>query len=193
MDLRGRLIFQVVSAKLPKHTGWPDPADGETGGEIKTICKMKKLVLFTVLSVFLATSDGFSISLASSCPEFWVKFGFTFHRPKLDCKQGFGLCMDVSWGIDGMGAPSENVCPVRGFINDQNQLVVEIREDELAKYEKGSTLPYFKGRSHITLEDPYTLSKDVARQLGTSSFVTIKAGTYPVTFSDQLYTVIFQL
>lgn len=101
--------------------------------------------------------------------------------------------MDVTWGIDGMGALSENICPVRGFINDQNQLVIEIREDDLAKYEKGSTLPYFKGRSSITLEDPYTLSKDVARQLGTSSIITIKAGTYPVTCSDKVYTVIFQL
>ena len=154
---------------------------------------MRKLALCIVGGLLLI-----SVNSGANCPtsagmEFWIKFGFTFHRPKLDCKQGFGLCMDVSWGWDGMRTASEIICPVRGRINDQNQLVVEIGEDDLAKYENGSTLPFFSGHESITLEDPFTFSKEVSRQLGLSAPLTIKTGTYPVSYADGKYTVIFQL
>lgn len=156
---------------------------------------MKKFIKLIVMSfgIILFAGSASATIVNSPLTEIWVKFGLTFHRPKLDCKEGFGFCLDVTWGIDGGGYSGDRVCPVKGHISDKNQLIIQVNESDLAAYEGGSTLPQFKGKDNITLLDPYTLSKELAQKLGVQSPVIIKPGVYPVTYSDKVYTVTIQL
>ena len=158
---------------------------------------MKKIKTFSVIASFLFISQLLLTEHGLACSPnagIWVKFQFTFHRPKLDCLKGFGLCLDITSGFDGSGKISaEKACPVRALITENKQLIVEITEEDLSIYEGGSTIPYFRGKTSITLEDPYTLSAETTRALGFQSPVTIKAGTYPLKYEHRVYTVIFQL
>ena len=124
----------------------------------------------------------------------WVKFTFNFHRPKTGCEGGFGICFDVTFGVEApIGRNDQNLCPVRGKLNDRNQLIVEITEKDLAGYENGSTLTYFKDKTSISILDPYTLSPATCKALGSATPLTIKPGNYPVSFADGVYSVVFQL
>lgn len=124
----------------------------------------------------------------------WIKLNINFHRPKLNCERGFGICFLVSVGFEDMsGASERKLCPARGRINERNQLVVEIEETLLARYEGGSTLPNFKDKTTITLADPYTIPEPTCRALGSSTTLTIKPGSYPVSCNNNVYTVVFQL
>jgi hypothetical protein len=165
---------------------------------------MKKLIVFSLMGMFLysagLTAGHFSTltktdpSVVSAPPAgVWVKLTLIFHRPKTDCKTGFGICVDFSWGIDGGLGGNEQACPVRMMINSQNQLILEVTESDLTKYENAGTLPYFKNKTSITLEDPVSLTPAMCKKLGTDYPVNIKAGSYPVTFKDNIYTVVFQL
>ena len=135
----------------------------------------------------------FAESVPSTSPDvtFWIKFSVTFHRPKLDCKQGFGLCFDVEWGLDGSAGTPLKACPVKGCLTDNNKFLVQVNEEDLARYENGSTLSYFKGKNTITLEDPYTFSPEVSKKLGSPMPITIKPGVYPVSYSNRAYTITF--
>lgn len=161
------------------------------------ILAMKKFFLLTMTSLIICSGISSATELRScipSPPGFWIKFDFSFHRPKKNCESGFGVCLDVTYGIDGsVGKVDQNLCPVRGQLNERNQLVVEVTEDALTKYERGSTLPYFKGKTSITISDPYTLSPGTCRALGAGAPLTIKPGIYPVIFEKGTYTVTFQL
>lgn len=124
----------------------------------------------------------------------WVKFIITFHRPKTQCKTGFGICFDIEFGTDKPAGSGPGYCPVQARISDSQQLELMVSEADLQKYENGSTLPYFK-KGSVTFEDPYTFSEPVARLLGVAGPVTIKPGTYRVAY-DALagtYTVDFPL
>ncbi|MEI6681036.1 MAG: hypothetical protein WCO44_00335 [Bacteroidota bacterium] len=158
---------------------------------------MKKLVLFSLVSLMLvadAIQSRASVVVCTAPCGIWIKFELCFHRPKLLCKSGFGICMDVTAGIDNPGPVADKaMCPVKAMINDRNQLVLEVTAEALANYEYGAALPNFKDKTAITLEEPYTLSPGTSKALGSLSPVTIKAGTYPVSFANGIYTVVFQL
>ena len=156
---------------------------------------MKKVVLLFLLSLGIFNGIGYASTVLANCPDItpWIKFGVTFHRPKLDCKEGFGFCLDVTWGIDGGGYSAEKICPVQGYINEKNQLIIRVTETDLARYENGSTLPHFKGKASVTIEDPYTLSKDLSYKLGSQVPITIKPGTYPITYAEKAYVITIQL
>jgi len=158
---------------------------------------MKKIFLLSLLTMLLVSDFTFATWVTScipSPPGIWIKFEFVFHRPKKDCLTGFGICMDVTAGIDGsISNTDQKGCPVRAQLNERNQLTVEVTEEALTKYERGSTLPYFKGKTNITIQDPYTLSPGTCRALGSNLPLTIKPGVYPVLFENGIYTIVFQL
>jgi len=123
----------------------------------------------------------------------WIKFIFNFHRPKLDCERGFGICFDIEWGFVDFSAPTApKGCVVKGRVNELGQLVMEVSESDLMNYENGSTLPYFKNKNIITIVDAYTLSVASCKSLGMSSQFTIRPGDYPVTCKEGIYTVVFR-
>ncbi|MEI7662363.1 MAG: hypothetical protein WCK34_09205 [Bacteroidota bacterium] len=158
---------------------------------------MKKIIFILVMGVMMLIGNANAAGWASpvpSPPGFWVKFEVSFFRPKTDCKSGFGVCTDVTMGIDKTaGSAEQNLCPVRGQLNERNQLVVEVSEEALSNYMMGVTLPYFKGKTSITILDPYTLSPATCKALGSAVPLTIKPGSYPVSFTSGVYTVVFQL
>ncbi len=158
---------------------------------------MKKLILFSLVSLMLFAGAIVSKASVPACTApcgVWIKFELCFHRPKLLCKSGFGICMDVTAGIDNSGSSADKaMCPVKAMINDRNQLILEVTAEALANYEYGAALPNFKDKTAITLEEPYTLSPGTCKALGSLSPITIKAGTYPVSFANGIYTVVFQL
>ena len=123
----------------------------------------------------------------------WVKITINFHRPKFDCLRGFGICLDWQAGIESSGNPNEvGGCPVRMKL-ENDKLVMQVSEAELSRYENGSSLHFFEGKTSITLEDDTELPQEITRDLGSSTPVVIKAGSYPVSFRDGIYTVTFQL
>jgi hypothetical protein len=158
---------------------------------------MKKYMLLTMMSVFLLAGSSEAADVCASplrLPEVWIKLTIKFHRPKTDCQTGFGICFDLSAGIENpVGSNGRDVCPVRARLNDKNQLVLEVAETALTAYENGGSLPYFQGKTSVTIIDPYSLSAGTCKALGSSPPLTIKPGNYPVSFANGIYTVVFQL
>lgn len=147
-----------------------------------------------MVCMVLFTGTSFASVIASEAPSatFWIKLLITFHRPKLDCETGFGLCFDVEWGLDKTAGSPIAMCPARASVGDNGELLLEVTEQDLLRYENGSTLPYFKGQRTITLEDPYTFSPEASKKLGSAGPITVPAGVYPVSCSDNIYTVVFK-
>jgi hypothetical protein len=79
----------------------------------------------------------------------WIKIYLKFHRPKYECERGFGFCFDVTAGIEKGINPDEKVCPVKAKLDQMNQLVFEISEYELIKYEKQR--PYLTLKKKVQL------------------------------------------
>jgi hypothetical protein len=156
---------------------------------------MKKIVILMIISLLgiQGLSMASEVTSKSTDVGIWIKIYLKFHRPKYECERGFGFCFDVTAGIEKGINPDEKVCPVKAKLDQMNQLVFEISEYDLIKYEKATTLPYFKDKSSITLEEAYSLSPETCRYLGSSNPITIKAGTYPLKYSNKTYTIIFQL
>ena len=159
---------------------------------------MKKFILFgmLVMILFSGIADATELKPITSSPEgVWVKISLCFHRPKLQCKSGFGVCLDITFGYDpdAIIKNNQNLCPVKAQLNERNQLIVEVTSEALAGYENASILPYFKDKSSITILDPYTLSAPTCKALGSTTPLTINPGNYRVSFSNGVYTVTFQL
>jgi hypothetical protein len=156
---------------------------------------MKKIALLSLMFVTLFAGTTFATEMKSANPAIegvWVKFIVIFHKPKTDCKSGFGICAFCEVGIEKAGSNGQ-FCQAKARINGSNQLVLEVTESALLSYENGGTLNYFKDKSNITLDENYTLSPGACKALGTSEVLTIKSGTYPVTYSQGAYTVTIQL
>jgi hypothetical protein len=158
---------------------------------------MKKIILLSMLAMMLFSGNSFATEMNSKAvagPGVWFKLLINFHRPKMDCERGFGICFVFSWGIEEPDGYSEkNLCLAKGQINDRNQLIIEVSEASLASYENGSTLPYFKDKASISILDPYTFTDATCKALGSFAPKTIKPGNYPVSYQNGVYTIVFQL
>jgi len=161
------------------------------------LTEMKKITLLTIIGILLFSGATFATEFKSKLPGtpagVWITLHIKFHKPKWDCKRGFGLCFNITFGFEDEAKPNtEAVCRIKMLLNN-NQLIMKVREIDLQSYENGSTLPYFSGKSSIMLDEPTEIPASFCRQLGTSGSIVIKPGTYPVTFKDNTYTVVFQL
>lgn len=158
---------------------------------------MRKVMLLAMLGLMFLTENTFATGMKSAMAapsSVWIKLEVIFHRPKFNCESGFGICVLVSAGFDGPGASAENKsCSVRGMINERNQLVLEIDEVALSKYENGAAYRYFKDKTSVAIPDPYPIPEATCRALGSAAPLTIKQGNYPVSFHNGVYTVVFQL
>jgi hypothetical protein len=158
---------------------------------------MKKIILLSMLGMMFFSGTSFASEMKSSVSAptgVWIKLLINFHRPKMECQRGFGLCFVFSWGFEELDGFSEkNLCLAKGQLNDRNQFIIEVDETSLTKYEGGSTLPYFKNKASISILDPYTLTDVTCRALGSSAPKTIKPGNYPVSYENGVYTIVFQL
>jgi hypothetical protein len=157
---------------------------------------MKKIMLLTMLSMMLITSMNFAGEVKQFCPpqdHVWINLKFIFHRPKFDCQRGFGICLIVTGGIDDQSIyPDKPKCVARGQVNLKNQLVIEVKVTDLAKYDGGSALPFFQEKQTISILDSYTMPDETCKALGISQSYTIKPGSYPVSFENGTYTIVFQ-
>lgn len=163
---------------------------------------MKKIYLLGLIGMLMLISDALMAadriampSTASYLPV-WVNIRIVFKRPKFNCERGFGLCITFSAGIENQLAQTsseEPGCPVKIQLNERNQLMIQVAESELTKYEGGASLIHFKGKSSITIEDPTPLPDGLCKALGTSPPLTIKPGDYPVSYNNGTYLVTFQL
>ena len=89
---------------------------------------------------------------------------------------------------------NSNLCLVQARINPEGQFELRVSGEDLLNYENGFALPYFK-KGSITLEDPYTFSAPVSKELGAARQITVKPGTYRVAYdaSADTYTVAFPI
>lgn len=124
----------------------------------------------------------------------WVKLNIIFHRRSQDCERGFGICAFFTAGIDGPGVSSEkNGCAARAQLNEKNQLILDVDESALSKYEGGATLVHFRNRTSITLQESFTIPEPVCRKLGPGGTMTIRPGTYPILYQNGVYRITIQL
>ena len=156
---------------------------------------MKKIIAICLISILAAsgavyagkyTSTNFNPG-PSPCYSVWIKLIITFHRPKTQCKTGFGICFDVEFGTEKAAGSGSGQCPAQARINTAGQLELMVSEEDLLKYENGFALPYFKSGT-LTFEDPYTFSEPVGRKLGIIGQLTVKPGTYTVVFDASAHT-----
>lgn len=164
---------------------------------------MKKQVLFILSGLLLFSGVSMATSASFEKCEMpttvtapvgvWVKLSLVFHRPKLDCLKGFGFCFDLTWGVDGSGSSTEGPgCPVSMKL-ENDHLILQVSEKDLANYEHGSSLQYFSGKTSITLEDYTEVPAGISRELGSPSPIVIKPGSYPVTYQSGVFSVIFPI
>ncbi|MEI7725309.1 MAG: hypothetical protein WCK09_09410 [Bacteroidota bacterium] len=158
---------------------------------------MKKMMLLAMLGVMFLTETTIATEMKSAMnasSAVWIKLEVIFHRPKFNCESGFSICLIVTAGIDGPGVSAEGKsCSVRGALNERNQLIIEIDEVALSKYENGAAIRYFKDKTSIAIPDPYILPEATCRALGSATPLAIKQGNYPVSFNNGVYKVVFQL
>ena len=107
----------------------------KSGSKPQKTKAMKKVVLFSILGIILfgeVTFAAVTLARNPSPTDVWIKFVLIFHKPRTQCTSGFGICFDVLFGGDLIDAPmGAKGCPVRGQINNLNELVVEIAESDL--------------------------------------------------------------
>ena len=162
---------------------------------------MKKIFFISLMSILMTAGivNAGSVTPVHNinpgpAPAFsvWVKLIITFHRPKLDCKSGFGICLTIDYGFDKPSGTGGTGCTAEARINPANQLELRVTEYDLQNYEGGFALTYFKSGS-ITLEDPYTFPPDISKKLGSDKQLTLLAGTYPVIYdaSAKSFTLTF--
>jgi hypothetical protein len=158
---------------------------------------MKKIVLLSMLGLMFLNESLLAAenkSCTSPPAAVWIKLLITFHRPKFNCESGFSICLLVTWGLEApVGSSEKKTCAARGLLNERNQLIVEVDEDALTKYEGGAALRYFKDKTSIPIPDPYAIPEATCRALGSTLPLIIRQGNYPVTFQNGVYTVVFQL
>lgn len=156
---------------------------------------LTNLLLFTGVSLAMDfhSLPGSSAMAFTSPVGVWVKLTIIFHRPKLQCLKGFGICFDLNYGIEKEDPTiGEEGCPVSMQL-DKSHLKLQVTESALKTYESGGSLQYFQGKPTITLEDDTEIPLEVSRELGSSSPLMIKAGSYPVSFQNGAYIVTFPL
>jgi len=158
---------------------------------------MKKFII-CILSILMLNGAVMAVThtavnLKSNPPasySVWIKIIINFHRPKLDCQRGFGICLDFEVGTSKATGMGSDLCPAMARINASGQLELKVAETDLLKYENGSSLQYFKSGS-ITIQDGYTFSDPVTKLLVPGGQITIRPGSYPVAYDPtaQTYTV----
>jgi len=189
MDLQGRLIFQVVSAKLPKHNGWPDPADGEIGGEIKNKLQMKNAILIIFLSLVTmfgtctmmnasnVSPVGIGVSLSSKA--YW-------DGPTQSClPREKGFCLHIAI----------NLMPVHGqifgTIEQKEGKTLELTVSRNKGIDKETFYELFKAGKFIA-DGPITFSTDVLEKLKLPASYSIPAGEYPFSIEGDRITIYFK-
>lgn len=163
---------------------------------------MKKLIFACLMGILMMAGTVKAGSIipakmnSSPVPVYsvWVKFIITFHRPKLDCQHGFGICFSVEFGNDKPSGMGNTGCITEARVNPANQLELKVTEDDLQNYESGFAIPYFKSGT-VTLEDPYTFPEALSKKLGCVKALTLPAGTYPVLYNApaKTYTITFPI
>ena len=185
-------------AELLQQLSHPQSAGGERHHfNIKNYMVMKKIFVSAMIGLLLlngTTFGGEPAPVPVATPGLNFVFKVIFKRPKTDCQSGFGICLITSiyWGENQTGGAGDYV-PADITLNERNQLIVKVKAESLTKYDGGSALPYFRDKSSITIPDPYPLPEETCKALKAKPPLTIKPGSYPVTFDDGIYTVIFQL
>ena len=113
------------------------------------------------------------------------------------------LTVEIEYGRWSKGCRGFGVCkiiivedavnsPVLEYQNKVNgSLTLEIPVDYL-KSERPDKLSYFTNQSQFVMEESYTIPADVSAKLGSKQTLTIKAGTYPMTFKNNVYTIVFE-
>ena len=193
-------VFSGRMVELPKQFDKRYDAKGKSGGKNYYHLNsgdMKKIILITMLGTIFLSGSSYATenkSSATAPTAVWIKLLITFHRPKFNCESGFSICLLVTWGLEApVGSSEKGMCAARGKLNERNQLIVEVNEDELTRYEGGAALRYFKDKTSIPIPDPYALPEATCRALGSAAPLVIRQGNYPVTFQNGTYTVVFQL
>ncbi|MCX6280496.1 MAG: hypothetical protein NTU51_00860 [Bacteroidetes bacterium] len=161
---------------------------------------MKKIITLCILSMLMSAASiqagKYNTVNMNTSPSasysVWVKIILNFHRPKMQCKSGFGICIDFEFGTDKATGYGAALCPAQARINSAGQLELKVAESDLQKYENGFALPYFQ-KGSLFFEEPYTFSDPVTKLLGASHQLTIGAGSYAVVFdaATRTYTVTF--
>ncbi|MGI6341832.1 MAG: hypothetical protein ACOXZ9_02485 [Bacteroidales bacterium] len=74
------------------------------------------------------------------------------------------------------------------YNSDNNTLVIGISRNEIQTI-NASKLQYFEGKNSITLEENFTVPAELAQQFGFAKTVTIRQGTYNLSYTNGIYYI----
>jgi hypothetical protein len=154
---------------------------------------MKKLVFLLIVGIFsmnLVFANAES-GLMNPRPDVVITIKLNLHSKKMDCNAGFGFCkITINITFEDNIKPESEMITGKTFMNGQNQLVIKLNEEDLKNYDNGSVFKYFDGKSSIYVDADYEVTRQVYTALGLQKPVTIKAGTYPLSYDQGIYTIV---
>lgn len=137
---------------------------------------MKKIVLLTLISVFLASASfaGIVINIGQ----------YIGKKPYPDCP-GLGLCkITVSANYPTEGMVNGNL----GVNNESSNLTIGIPEAEILKSQPDKIV-FFKNKTSVFFEEGFTMPTEINTATKAYKAIVIKAGEYPLTYKNGIYYI----
>ncbi len=158
---------------------------------------MKKLIIAAML-MFLGTSVRVSASNGGEKP-------LEKEKSTVENSINIGIGLEIDFGRRSRACDGRGLCRVKlavetdptaqgRFISNGNgtgdgTLTLSIPIDYIVKTQQDK-MQNFKGQTEFVVEEDYTLPVDVSTKLGAKGTLTIKAGNYPMSLRDRIYTII---
>lgn len=132
--------------------------------------------------------------VSTSSPASKFEFIIDLHTPRSNCTKYLGICkIGFCVVIDfSDNAPGSGQIPCSISINRNDELVIQLSEDNISKYDPG-LLKYFEGRTTVSFDDTYDITEEVSKGLQPRGQVVIRPGTYPLSYQNGIYTLVFPL
>ncbi len=151
---------------------------------------MKNLIV-----IALATFLGTSVPVSGSNGENETNNSKT----KISKSGSIGIGVDIQVGRRTKDCTGWGICGVKirvetdptAFIKydgGEGTLMLTISEDYVRQTQPDK-LKYFAGQRQFVMEEDFVLPSDVCAKIGAKSNTTIKAGRYPMTLRDKIYTI----
>lgn len=140
----------------------------------KTIMKKIIIIITLIISTYMAMAVGVE-----------VNGRITIGKKSSGNCSGFGFC---SMSGAGNSSPKDGMRSTFLYNSDNNTLVIGISRNEIQTI-NASKLQYFEGKNSITLEENFTVPAELAQQFGFAKTVTIRRGTYNLSYTNGIYYI----
>lgn len=122
------------------------------------------------------------------------EFRIDWHTPRSQCTKFLGICkitfcVSISFAED---SPGSGEVPCNITINRSNELVVQLSEANLSKYDP-ALLKFLTGKTSVIMDDTYDITDEISKGLQPQGRVIIRPGTYSLGHQNGIYTLTIPL